>query len=490
LVLLVTLGCGMWVGNPKKPDKGGGTTAPKNVVTITGQLVQGSGLTASATADTVLALPLAEGKARYDAEAFAPVALEADGRFSIDLPMTSDWVVAFAALREPPLPADAGPVETLARVAAFLAFPAGDSRELVQIPATAGLGPVDAGVVTLIPGSDLARASRTVDELTASFATPPEKLRELAATGDVLRLAKNAIANRIYTAEVQARFQSPSYDERYQQGSPVPLLSTDAFTDPAATGFVGYSIGFYTTDPAFDVGRLCAGADDASFLALAVTPPAAIDVTDGPERGRGSWGPSAPFTNAATTGSAESCDATQLHVDTGIDGERRFGVGATERGLPAPVPSGVWTVQLGDATVAAFDFGPVNLVDAAGRPRIYVPSFRYALNADGHVGSIEAKLHYWSPEAGAFLPVQDLAALAETVTEVSVAVVQVAGESNASVPVTESLPVTVAGDTFAANGLSKKWAPFGATKGEDELTTGGIRLNYVMHGVRMYFAIY
>jgi hypothetical protein len=385
-MMLIASGCGIWVGNPKKPTGGSGGKGA-GAFSI-------AALLPADTADTVV--PVAIAGKRLQPGAPQPVVA---GSLEVVVPrasaLTGDGGVG-AATALMVMWEQASKLDTFDTIRFIAAPTAGDVRLLSFLADEATVERLELGAVS---------ADESTGELvsgvlvgTAQFAVAATQLTELATIDDGMRAVKNQFVNG--DAFVAA-------DEFGWEGALLPALNAE--TAPEALRFAGWSPALSIHAPGITFEALC-DPSSPEFRELRFEAPG-----DGVTRA--DFEPMKVITNAGATinDDGRSCNAGYLYVGRHEEDPTRVGMNFGGGNLfTSVIPAGAWQLFFDGELRAKFDLAMshplIPAPDDATKlvPRVYVPSLRVVTDPATHqVQAIELWFYVYDRATRSYRRVTD-----------------------------------------------------------------------------------
>lgn len=383
---------------------GGGTTYSK--ISFSGQVgstLSGSEVSASAQADTILALPFSDRIGVEDVRRAQEASVAPDGSFSIELSQSYPNYLLIL-------------VDTsLARHEQILGYVALSDLDdsLISLPVGNASGDIDAGELTV--DGDEAVSEHDLESYTAEFGMTLSELQERARSDDVLKRVKNLYANdhgsQWWETDVHFAWRD-TLDMAHNRN-----------TDPYSYAFEGYGVLLWARNyeselPFWDIVN--------GDIDVAIHPPKngsgveEIALADGGTV-------VGPFAN-------DAIDPNNVEERV-VDGETRYYAGDSDFGVAKdgfgvslsgpggtgvfglPMSQGYWTVTRNGSEIAWFDVAVGSPLDEAGNPRVPIPAFGFTTDGSGRVTGFAVDNWYsYDSSSGAYVEVRDMSLIDEAIS--------------------------------------------------------------------------
>lgn len=381
---------------------GGGT--PSSSITFSGQVestVSGSQLSASAQADTILALPFTDRIDVEDVRDAREATVAPDGTFSVEL--SQYYPNYLLILVDTSLPKHE-------QILGYVAL--SDVEEsLISLPVGNASGDIDAGELTL--DGDEAVSERDLESYTAEFGMTLSELQERARSDDVLKRVKNLYAN-----DHESRWWETDVHFAWND---TLAMAHNRNTDPNSYTFDGYGVLLWARNyeselPFWDIVE--------GNIDVAIHPPKnesgieEIALSDGSTI-------TGPFANDAIDPNnvEERIVKGETRYYAGDDdfgvAKDGFGVSLSGGGMAfgLPMSQGYWTVTRNGSEIAWFDVAVGSPLDSEGNPTVPIPSFGFTTDGSGRVtGFAVDKWYSYDRSSGSYVQVRDMTLIDEAIS--------------------------------------------------------------------------
>lgn len=402
------------------PNSNDNNKAISHLVTISGTMPHGRFASALANADSIVAVLLDKGEFRSGWDKLPAATINPDGTFRLEIQKSSidstgnevqnDWMLLLLNSKAP---------TRYEKVCGFVSLKEID-QSMIQFPLSR-LKKDSINLGLLQQNGNEAVADTNANYDTTTFNMTIAQLRELAHTGQTLKMIKNSYGNwnpdknRMIDIRPTYMLARPTMDEvKNRECKPSDYLDTSK---------ISLNMQLFSADlQTFDYDQIHSGAssidlyppsqmyleilDDEHTYIAPINQCFSTDTSVNPLIVYDSFGHTtrtAPVVIAAGGGSQ--------HMSIIFSGFKGIS------------PSGTWFLKKDKSTVLSqFDLGLGCPIDSStGKPRIYVPSLNVSVNpADTTIQQIQLRWYFWDPSQNQYVQPTDEGLLQSSISYVSI----------------------------------------------------------------------
>ncbi|HEB81367.1 MAG TPA: hypothetical protein ENJ11_00735 [Gammaproteobacteria bacterium] len=331
------------------------------------------------TVDQIVAIPYnrANGQATLDAAVTGD--LDADGRFSLGLDASRDYVLLLVNSKA------TQPQDKVVAYITMASSTTGDS--VVSLPVSHANSSIDLGNVSPNASySDEASGEQSAEDLAVDFSASLESLLARAKFDDAYKNLVNEYLNTSRRTWWRAQVQF----EWYGGGDP-SIFASSAPTDISAYRYDGYRVYFDNNSTEMDFSRLCDKTDT-----LEIAPPSPVTIIDQYSGNTtiGTIDTSTPADNGAVAVNGGDPNYCYDAVNSEMAFSANSGSSGVFFGVPVGMllqdnpPDGWWTVRLNSTQKAVFELGAMKPVDTSGKPEVFLPLPSFTVDGAGKITGI------------------------------------------------------------------------------------------------------
>lgn len=284
---------------------------------------------------------------------------------------------------------------------------------MILFPAKVAKGDMSLGKIT--PKGDSAVAALKADD--KSFDLSAQTIANMASTSNALKTVKNVWMNADPKTGVEI-LPTPSFTWGTATSD-----SAEGHNDVAKFQYGGFSSYISLFKTKISLASACA-ADEDDRTILGIYPP--VEVVDSLGD---TYGPATPRTNAGALseplaseggGERQRCMVGSAYVagNDYLKGEvEQLGLIGTYEG--AETPTGLWLLKKATTTLAYFDLAITDPRDADGVPRIFIPSLTWDVEeSTGKITAYHVAFNVWNPATKKYERITDVEAFERIRTEI------------------------------------------------------------------------